>query len=490
MTFLLLFVKIKISIYVERNVVMKKLLALFMAAVMLFSLAVSVGAVDIDPVEQFVEVNFSDSTDYYNPNNTVYVCLSLENITLPEGDGLSAVELELYYDVEMVEPAFVPSLDGDGDKSNFEALLINNPNDAWECFGYIDADFGKVGLGLADINATNLVAEDGMLYLKMPFKVKSTARVKDIVFSLESFAAYNGAITKSCVLDTMEIAVQYALQPDTLIKLPDEAVKLDIAGYKHAVNNVIYYAETEITVGDYVARYMTPAAGQDKMQSFAVIIANAKGKIINIDLGSGSKADMVIPEGGYLIGVHADNAASLDAFSDKLAVGSTITLYNVNLEATGRGSTPNALTDAGFTVARFALKDDADAYFNADEMVVYVYEDNITLSQFKDMFECSISVTDAKGNAVPDSELASTGMIIDHETGVTVVVVGDCNGDGIVDQFDYLMLKRSILLDYQLTPAGYKAVCFVDTYPTPFDYLIVKRYCFGLLDMSQFKPAV
>ncbi len=456
-----------------------------MAVAMVFSFAISVVAAEIAVVEQFVTVNTSASTKYYNPNNTVYVSFELENITL-DADGISAFELEIYYDDTMVSPAADPSADGDGDACDFTSLLTQNPGNVWEVFGTIDTELAKISLGFADFTAQSLVHGDGMLAFSMPFEVKPTAKADDIVFCIDSFWAYNGELTKSCNVTVDDIVIKYATQPDSLVTLPAGAVPLDIAGYKHAVNNVIYYAETDTTVDGYVRQYMVPSANQNTMSDFAVIIVDSYGTIIDLDLSDGDKSDIAIPKGCYLIGVHSDKVSALDTYSDILIVGSSIELYNVNVEATGRDGSPVALTSAGFTVSEFALKDDADASIDGD--MVIVYEDDLTLEEFEQMFEGGMTVVDADGTPVSDGDIITTGMVIKNED-LTVIILGDCNCDGIVDQFDYLMLKAHVMTGFELSPEGYRAVCITDTYPSAFDYLVVKSYCFGMIDMSQFKPA-
>lgn len=466
---------------------MKKLLALIMAVVTVLSLNTVVFAYETETVDQFVTVNAKSSAEYYNPGNTFDVEITLQDITLDAGDGISAFDFELHYDSEMVSPIVNASEDTEGDECDFTSVIVNNPGSGWNGFGRLDSANSRYILGFADFNAANVLVAESVFTVRIPFTVKSGARVNDICFTVENVAAYNADLSLGCSIAVNNVVVKYALQPDESEKLPSDAVSIDIAGYKHDVNNVIFYAQSTMSVSDYVWKYMDPVNGQDQMTGFAVIIADSNGNIVNLNLSDGDKSQMTVPAGGFIIGIHSSNTADMEYLRENAEVGASVVLHNINVEATGGTEAGTALTNAGFIITDFAVKSEANAYFDAAEMTVTVYETDVTLEEFEDMFEGSITVLDQNGNPVTEG-IITTGMTVDHSTGVTVVILGDCTQDGYVDLYDCLLLKSHILRGTEMSEAGYKAVCIVGEPPSMYDYLAVKSYYFGKTDFSQFKP--
>ncbi len=451
------------------------------------ALTVTAFAAKVETVSQFVSFDTEESTDFYNPGNTVYVKFVMCDVSLDGVDGISAFDFELYYDSDLVEPIVGPSYDGQGDECDFGSLIVSNPGNTWEAFGKLDADNSRYVLGFADWYVENPITAENSFSMSIPFTVKPTARVDDIVFSFENVMAYNADLSKGCSVAVDDVVVRHALQPDSLTSISSDAIPLDIAGYKHDINNVVYFTNTEMTVADYVSVFMDPVSGQDMMKSFAVIIAASNGEVIYSDLTDSDKSEVVIPADSYIIGIHSDNADDISKAGSLLRIGSSIQLYNLNIESTARLTEGTELTRAGFTIANFETEDGADAYIDYEEKTVTVYVQNVTLSALDDMIKGDISVYDDNGYLASD-DIVATGDVIDHLDGYAVVILGDVNSDGKVNQFDYLLLKAHIVKGNELSECGYKAACITGENPSMFDYLALKSFYFDKTDFVNINP--
>ena len=113
-----------------------------------------------------------------------------------------------------------------------------------------------------------------------------------------------------------------------------------------------------------------------------------------------------------------------------------------------------------------------------------LYQSEIDVTEFKAMFKNDIIVKDAMGNEII-SGLAASGAVIDFRDGVEVILVGDVNGDGKNNQYDYILVKRHYLNNYRLTGACFKAACMFNGKSVEvYDYIYSKRLHFGTLNLQ------
>ena len=67
---------------------------------------------------------------------------------------------------------------------------------------------------------------------------------------------------------------------------------------------------------------------------------------------------------------------------------------------------------------------------------------------------------------------------------VTVVVLGDLNGNGQVDPLDYQRVRRYLFGNFELSDAAFRAACVSGrTNVTPIDYQRIRRHIFGNFDI-------
>ena len=428
---------------------MKKLLTFVLAVLMILPLCISVSAAETDSTKSF-SIYTGGSSDKYNTNRRITVVLNVRDIYFGEGDGISALEFDLYFDKNRVTPITTASEDEDGDSGDFTKLIGTNPGD-WEGFGYIDSELGLYSLAFSDISGSKSITEDDDLVIKIPFLVNDGVRVNDMVFSFDNVIAYNKDMTAKAKLKLDDVVVHYSMQPPILENIPGDAIPVHVAGYRHDINNVIYYAEKATTIGNFVARYCEPVSGQNKMSKFAIIIAGLDGIITYMDLNttnSSDKSSVVIPAEHYVIGISGGNSSDCQKIALEADLGKRITLYNINIETTGKRTTAVNLSKAGFAISE--AEENKPPVIGGDDP-----EDPIT---------------------PPDNDDPNTPDDPDKED--DDFMLGDINENGIIDSMDYVYLKRAYFGTYALKNQKVGDINKNNQIDS-MDYVYLKRAYFG-----------
>ena len=365
---------------------MKKLLAIILALSMVVSLGCVVladeasldfgdiwgaGGTGASDPDSFVGLEASIPQKGYAAGEIIDVVVNISSVALDKitlynnklpvdvDDGVSALSFEILYNKDFVTPVALPE---DSEEGNATSLLTANPG--WEGLGKIDYDNGSVDVAFGDTSAAALkdvkvVSKKTLssFSFKMSFTVNDNVSEDDIVFSFANVEAYNLDGTKACsaVIEDVSIVDAAKLpQPPTLVELPEDAFAITHAGYQYEAGvTVIYYADEDITLHDYINRAMGEDHKSNDMNYYAVIICDENNVVthVNTAIGrpGGVKGDTVVPAGSYLIGVNGWSE-EYAPFSEIVEVGSVITLYNVNLNGTNVKVGAEPMTQAGFTV--------------------------------------------------------------------------------------------------------------------------------------------
>ncbi len=411
---------------------MKKLLAIVLALLMVAPLFLAATATVTDYTKTF-SVYAGDSTKYYNQGGQVNLVLALRNVDFGEDDGISALEFELHFDKNCVTPLVTATEDSEGDAGDFGILMTSNPG-SWEGFGVLDSNEGSYSLAFSDIMGEATVVNDDDLVITIPFKVNDGVKLTDLVFGFDNVIAYNESLETMAEIDLENVVIKYSVQPLTPESYPDDVIRLTAAGYLDDKSNLVYYAKEDITVGDFVSNYCEITEIQDKMSGFAILVADLNGIISYVDLDVSAESDkssVVIPAESYIIGVSCENRADYDKFSDEAKAGKRVTIYNVNIEATGNLDSAVALSNAGFEI------NDA-----LDNMPPFVGGDK--------------PVTPAPA---PD-------------------LVGDVNYNGVIDALDYFVIKRAYFGKYRINDIRVADVNCNGSIDS-MDYITLKRVYFG-----------
>ena len=442
--------------------------------------------------KDFMRVDVSESDKTYNVGDTINVVIKLADISLPDlsvsqGDGISAFTFFFNYDVEKVTPVIQATADKDGDLCNFFDLITSSPVN-WEAIGKLDTATGCYDLAFSEMSGQYLATNKSTLVITIPFTVNEGVKVDDIVFNMNDIIAYNSTLLKSYSPADIDIVVSYALQPEENVTLPEEAIVIEAAGFANG-KNFVYYATEDTTGADVVAQY----ASATDMSEYAIIIVDENGVVTDYNLITATeegKLDTVIPAGSTIVGVHA-RSSEFSKFIELAIIDSTVEFYNINLEATSKDNTVYALFNAGMVITNpepipdptLVVKEGCTVKYDEENALVKVYGDKIDIEDFKAMFENEITVLDKNGNVVT-SGLVKTNMTIDFGDGVSVIVMGDVNSDGKINAMDYAMVKRHIIGTMVLTDNAYKAACVTGgSKPRATDYVTIKRHVIGTLNI-------
>lgn len=105
----------------------------------------------------------------------------------------------------------------------------------------------------------------------------------------------------------------------------------------------------------------------------------------------------------------------------------------------------------------------------------------ITASGLTSLLENSSVIRNNKGVVAGSNEVIGTGYTITcGAQTATIIVLGDGNGDGLVNAKDFLLAKRAFLGTYTLEGAALSALCIGGgNKPTTMDYLKIKRHFLG-----------
>ncbi len=425
---------------------MRRLLAIILAVLMVLPLSTVAFAAPNANIS--FSVYTGDSTKNYNPGVQFYVTVSLRDINFGGGDGISAFEMDLYYDKTKVEPVFTPASDADGDRFDLSKLVNKCPT-GWEKVGTLDTTAGYYSITVGDISGGGTVSSDDELIIKIPFKAKTTCRVQDISFRFDNVKAYNSGMTSYAEAKVDNVVLRYAVQPNKNAALPGEYIPLDVAGFRNDINNVFFYAKKKMTVGDYVKTFCDSSFKQDRMSNYAILIAGSDGIITYVDTRVGSssnKSSVVIPAGSYIVGVHSANEDDYALFKEIAKVGYQATIYNINIEGAGRTDEITDLLRAGIEIASVS-----------EGNPPVVGGDNV-----------------GEGGSTDDDPEDGSGGNTDSG-----YLIGDVNLNGKIDARDYLLLKRAFFGTYTLKCELAVADVNCNDKLDARDYLLLKRAFFG-----------
>lgn len=485
---------------------MKKLISLLMSLLMIFTFSVCVFAEGegestdepAEAVETALEIIAKTSNPYgtFNEGGKLSFEISLDILSVPESSsGVSIVVFELIYDEAYLAPGAEPAPDEDGDECDYSSLLKFGP-EGWGVIGRpLD---GVFELAVWDVNDNKPVTELSNITIKVPFDVLTDIPTDTITVGINA-VVYDRVANECAVYATENYSFERAYQPDEIVNCPDNFIPLNTAGYLHAANNVIYYAEEDITIGEYIMSYMEITNNQQDMNYFAIAIFDAEtNKVVYCDTVIGrpqsDKSGVVIPAGHYIIGVNGNLSGDFKTFTESIKVGMNVELFNVNVTAMDP-SEPVTLEEAGFRLVpnEPVLKENANAVYDRENATLMVYDNDITAGELTDMFENDIAVKGVDGNVLGDDDKVATGSYLPFTEvagmGIAIIIVGDVNSDGVVNQYDYILVKRHYFETYTLTGHQFKAACLNNGESVViYDYIYIKRFYFGTLTPDAIMP--
>lgn len=125
---------------------------------------------------------------------------------------------------------------------------------------------------------------------------------------------------------------------------------------------------------------------------------------------------------------------------------------------------------------------------SVSEGYIWGVKENTTAEQLADMFENDKAYLVINASGLEYAGTGTTVTLIDRNGSIvetaTVVVLGDCDGNGEVGTTDYLMTRRIVLDTYQYTDIQYEAAR-TSGMPavTATDFLMIRRHVLGTYDI-------
>lgn len=172
--------------------------------------------------------------------------------------------------------------------------------------------------------------------------------------------------------------------------------------------------------------------------------------------------------------------------SDTVAVGTSYTVTVKDISATdhacslveGEGSSASISVDN-----KIILTSDSDYVIDRENGFLFISHEGTSHEEFYSNFGCDVTLVTGITTAVPTGatvKLESDGVVYDS---LTVVLIGDVTGNGVIDTVDYTMVKK-IYSGTSYTAARNRAADvngngYVDTN----DYLQIKKHFTGVIDI-------
>lgn len=206
------------------------------------------------------------------------------------------------------------------------------------------------------------------------------------------------------------------VQPKEKEELPDGAIVIDYAGYKHA-GVVSIVAGDNQTIAELTARGNNGAA-KDMNYAYNILVSK-DNVVLDVDFTLAKACEFVCPEGGYIISYNG-NKTGYEVMAN-IKVGDIIKVYNVLIDKVAELEGNVELTQAGFTYGDPPVRP-------LSYKKTYTVTGNTRTDNFKDD---GIKLTD--GIMVDNGGTAgSAGLPIADGPSITV----DLGGEYAVDKFD------------------------------------------------------
>lgn len=113
---------------------------------------------------------------------------------------------------------------------------------------------------------------------------------------------------------------------------------------------------------------------------------------------------------------------------------------------------------------------------------LFLKPDGKTLSELAELYGADeFRASALNGDALRGDSVVGTGTLINFDGArIYAAVLGDINGDAIVDAYDYIMVKRCYMRTYSPLRTQLLSVAFANgEQVTVYDYVLVKRYVMG-----------
>lgn len=491
---------------------MKKILVLVLVVTLIssaftFTSTAQVNTTDImgTPVVNPAYVLDVEAPAYYDAGDTIFVTLTLNDITA--ANGYSLLKFLLYYDATKVEPVVLNS----ADNAEMDNFLVTAPDiNKWEGVCKLETETSRYDISFMTTNAASVAKTDGSVVIQIPFLIKEIA-TSDIIFqvphastscvdyNLSNFYGNGGTATTRNIAGIMGDEVT---QPKYVLAVsaaenyaPGHTVEITVTlnnitastGYG-LVHFFLYYNS------DLVEPVVKNDGENEAMGDFLVTAPNKSDweGICRLDEENAkydlsymtTKADSTAKTNGsfvvkisFLVKENAED----DLFFLIPHAETVCTDYNMVSCYGNGGSVKMNMT----TFVPFEPVDGSTLEVNEEDGFLEGVEGGLTTEQLLDQFQGDLTIFNREGGVAGEDDVIGTGFVISNgQQEITVVVLGDGNGDGQANARDFLLAKRAFLGTFTLAGAELTALCIGGgSRPTAMDYLKIKRHFLGTYDL-------
>ncbi|PKM63241.1 MAG: hypothetical protein CVU97_01060 [Firmicutes bacterium HGW-Firmicutes-21] len=443
----------------------------------------------------------------YIPGDTVNVTLTLNDIISEDGFGL--IQLLLFYDSSKVEPVVK---NDDDMNSSMDDFLITAPNKTkWEGLCKLEEAYSRYDLSFFTIEKASHAKTNGSVVIRVAFTVKSTAK-GDIVFQVPhaSTVCADYDLKKHYGNAGLAVITEYEITDYLGTPVENPAYSLSVTApekYIPGGNIEVTVTLNNVTSNDgfvyvhfflyYDKALVEPIVKNDgdmnsEMEAFLVTAPNrTKWEVLckleedssryDVSLATVDYASRAKEDGSIVVKIGFTVLADVeDSIIFYMPHASTICLnYNL-IEFYGNGSLAILTKDLN-EYSGIEPNEGNGLIIDEENGFLRGLTGGTNAGALRSMFKGNVTILNRNRVAVPDNGLIGTGFIItDGIQEIIVVILGDANGDGVVDTKDYLLAKRVFLGTYSLDGAMLAALCLDGgSSPTTKDYLKIKRHFLG-----------
>ncbi len=202
----------------------------------------------------------------------------------------------------------------------------------------------------------------------------------------------------------------------------------------NAMNASQYTSSTQVwTTGTFTAVYW----------GVLTLTPSADGYTVSSKYTPGQSKSVVASTSNVVLAVHQDQADALAAFN-AVEVGDVVQLIGIYPGLGSYATNGHILLPAGFGLI------DGSSY-KLDDSFVTLSAASTNVSALSAQFKCTVSVVSASGAAMASGEVIGTGCTVQQKNSqgavinsVTVVLMGDVTGDGVINSTDGIAMRNVI----------------------------------------------
>jgi len=247
--------------------------------------------------------------------------------------------------------------------------------------------------------------------------------------------------------------------------------------YNGKADKPVIRPESNIVIPDYLTVnggevYPVTAIGKDAF-------VGKDGKLFSLEIG---KMVETVAEGCF------DGSDSLEKVT--VASGGSFT---VSENGTVCGKNGNVIFDPDARInIQPSPKSDCtlDIRYVKGRYFIFCIEKTFTLAELAENYGAeNARAFTSDGRDLLSSDTAGTGTVLNLDGArLYTVVRGDANGDACIDQYDYILAKRTYLNNYFPTDSQFLAMAINGKDEvTVYDYILIKRHFMKTLDLTKYK---